>query len=70
MKYTEPRDAASRAPTTAAATVVTAPCNRTVVAGVAALPCAMVVVVVAVHHVCRVGSRHHCRLLLRRCCVR
>jgi hypothetical protein len=33
----------------AAATAVTAPCNRTVVAGVAALPCAMVVVVVAVH---------------------
>jgi hypothetical protein len=32
----------------AAATVVTAPCGRTVVAGVAALPCAMVVVV-AVH---------------------
>jgi hypothetical protein len=33
----------------AAAATVTAPCNRTVVAGVAALPCAMVVAVVAVH---------------------
>jgi hypothetical protein len=32
-----------------AATVVMAPCGRTVVAGVAALPCDMVVVVVAVH---------------------
>jgi hypothetical protein len=31
-----------------AATVVTAPCGRTVVAGVAALPCAMVVVAVHV----------------------
>jgi hypothetical protein len=36
-------------PAAAAATVVTALCNRTVVAGVAVLPCAMVVVVVAVH---------------------
>jgi hypothetical protein len=33
----------------AAATVVMAPCGRTVVAGVVALPCDMVVVVVAVH---------------------
>jgi hypothetical protein len=33
----------------AAATVVMVPCGRTVVAGVAALPCDMVVVVVAVH---------------------
>jgi hypothetical protein len=32
----------------AAATAVTAPCGRTVVAGVAALPCAMVVVAVHV----------------------
>jgi hypothetical protein len=41
----------------AAATVVTAPCGRTVVAGVATLPCAMVMVPVGAVHVVSYGKK-------------